>query len=66
MGTFVAPMGSAAVAMPAASRWRDRVAVLEEDARLSMAEDVEGVEETKAGLASDGGDQVEGGKSRRA
>ncbi len=37
MGTLVAPMGSAAVAMPAASRWSDRLAALVFEARLSMS-----------------------------
>ena len=44
MGTFVAPMGSAAVAIPAASRWSDRLAALVFEARLSMS--LEGVERT--------------------
>ena len=37
MGTLVAPIGSAAVAMPAASRWSDRLAALVLEARLSMS-----------------------------
>ena len=37
MGTFVAPMGSAAVAIPAASRWSDRFAALVFVARLNMS-----------------------------
>ena len=41
MGTFVAPMGSAAVAMPAASRWSDRriAAVLEERLNIVVGDD---------------------------
>ena len=39
MGTLVAPIGSATVAMPAAARWTARHAVVVLPARLSIVED---------------------------
>ena len=48
MGTLVAPMGSATVAMPAAMRWMDRHAALVLPARLNIVvDDVEADERAR-------------------
>lgn len=49
MGTLVAPIGSATVAMPAAMRWSDRHAVVVLPARLNIVEDDVDVDELVVG-----------------
>ena len=62
MGTFVAPMGSAAVAIPAASRWSDRFAALVFVARLNMSGRGEESSERRSQRREE--DQVVSGKIR--
>ena len=45
MGTFVLPIGSATVAIPAAKRWSDRHAVVVRPARLNIVGNVVDVDE---------------------
>lgn len=45
MGTFVLPMGSATVAIPAVNRWSDLHAVVVRPARLNIVGNVEDVDE---------------------
>lgn len=45
MGTFVAPMGSATEAIPAAARWIDLHAFVVLPVRLNIVGDVEDVDE---------------------
>ena len=45
MGTLVAPIGSATVAIPAAMRWSDLHAVVVLPVRLNIVGDVEDVDE---------------------
>ena len=58
MGTFVAPIGSATVAMPAAMRWSDRHAVVVRPARLNIVGNVEDVDEILENVTDDAGNFI--------
>ena len=57
MGTLVAPMGSATVAIPAANRWTERHAALVLPARLNIVECADDDGELEGAKGGGGEDQ---------